>query len=171
MEQRSIETLAIAQALYSAAGEMVSTKDPDNLRGQADDHYKGLYAMTGAKSFDVRIGDEKVGTFSLTVSKPTESVETEEFETYSREELGAWDLGDPAIVRAYIGYRMDEYARFYFESTGELPPGCRIIKVVHPGDAGGEVTRTALRIDRAAVESALGNRLGAATAALLEGGA
>ena len=53
------EQLVIAQALYNALGEIVSTKDADSLRGQADDFYKALYMECGAKSYDMKIGEEK----------------------------------------------------------------------------------------------------------------
>ena len=171
MDQSNIERLAVAQALYQAAAELVSTKDPDSLRSQADDHYRSLYAMTGAKSFDVKIGGEKVGTFSLTVSKPTESVEVEQFSVTNPAALQAWDKGDPGLMSAFLNVMAREYAEYYFAATGEMPPGCELASVVRPGDPGGEVTRTTLRIDRDAVARAMGSRLGGQAVALLEGGA
>lgn len=172
MDQSNIEKLAFAQAVYQAAAEMVGTKQPGNLRGEADDYYKGLYQMTGAKSFDVRIGDDKVGTFSLTVSKPTESAERTDFEVYDGAALNAWATadGDHGIGKAFLMAHIRDFARFYFEATGELPDGCHQVTTVVPGEAGGEVTRTSLRIDRESVINALGNRLAASSAALLGGG-
>ena len=51
MELTPIERLVIGQALFDKLGKMVSTKDPDSLRGQADRNYKALFDETGAKTY------------------------------------------------------------------------------------------------------------------------
>ena len=163
-EMTDTERLAIAQAFYSAVGEMVSTKNPGNLRDRVNDEYKRLYELTGAKSFDVKLQGEKVGTFSLTVSKPTESVASTALEVVDKAALAEW-----AAVNGYTLVDMEAVERHFAES-GEVPDGCAADEVVHPGDPGGRVTRTTMKVDAKAVMSALGPQLETVSYALLEGG-
>ena len=65
-----IAKLVVAQAVYKLSAEQVSTKEPGNLRSRVDEYYRGLFEATGAKSFEVRIGGEKVGTYGVNVTKP-----------------------------------------------------------------------------------------------------
>ena len=62
MTMNEVERLAVAQMLYNEAAKLVSTKDRDSLRASVDRRYKELYDSTGCKSYDVRIGDDVVGT-------------------------------------------------------------------------------------------------------------
>ena len=163
-EMTDTERLAIAQAFYSAVGEMVSTKKPGNLRDRVNEGYKSLYEQTGAKSFDVKLQGAKVGTFSLTVNKPTESETSTSLEVVDKVALRDW-----AAVNGFVTVDMEAVERHFAES-GELPDGCAAIEVVRPGDPGGRVTRTALKVDAKAVMSALGPQLETVSYALLEGG-
>ena len=160
-ELGGIEQLAVAQALYKAMGEVVSTKDPDSLRSRADEEYLRLYAETGAKSFDVRIGGEKVGTMS--VREPKRSAESVKLVVDDRE-AAKMALGD--FVSAYIDANLQDAVQWVFDSTGEVLDGCTALRV---GGTVGEPT-TALRVDPQKVSDALRGELPAAVQMLLEGG-
>jgi len=168
-ERTPIERLAIVQALYNVVGKMVSTKDPDNLRAEVDDQMRALYEVTGAKSFDVKVNGTKVGAYSVVISKPTEATTEEMFAVLGYGELFEWDVPVEEAV-SYARDHLREFARWYFEETGELPPGCALVTDERPGDPGGRIKSTRLSIDAEKVSAALGNELGSVTRALLEGG-
>ena len=167
MNNDKMEKLAFLQALYNVIGKAVATKNPDNLRGEVDDAFKALYEATGAKSFDVKIGDEKVGTYSFTISKPTDERIDESFGVIDHGELFCWKVDEEMAV-AFARDRLKDYAAWYFDQTGEMAPGCALIETRTPGDPGGRVKSTTLRIDPAKVADAMGERLGSAVRALLE---
>lgn len=127
------ERLAIAQALYNHLGKLVSTKDPDSLRVQADREYKALFEQTGAKSFEVRVNGAKVGTYSIKVSKakPEEIVK-------------GIEVKDPEALYDNIGFMQiyyliefardhsQEFAEWYGVLTGEALEGCEWVEYVTP---------------------------------------
>ena len=164
-----IERLAFAQAVYKAAAEIVSTKDPSNLRAVVDEHYKDLYEQTGAKSFEVRINVEKVGTYSVKVSKATKEDSVQRLEVKDPEELLRWLEGTDDLM-SYIKAHAVEFAQEHFARTGEIPDGCTVTNVTIPAKpetySGGSI-----RIDPQKVADALGAQLpDAMNALMLEGG-
>lgn len=164
-----VERLAFAQAVFKASGEIVSTKDPSNLRAAVDKHYRDLYEQTGAKSFEVRLNDEKVGTYSVKVSKATKEDTKQRLEVKDPEALLAWLEGTDDLLR-YIKAHAVEFAQEHFLRTGEIPDGCTMSEVVIPAQeeayAGGSI-----RIDPQKVAEALGAQLpDAMNALMLEGG-
>lgn len=164
-----MEKLAIAQAFMNAVGALTSTKEHGNLRDRVNAHMVELYDETGAKSFDVKLHGEKVGTYSLTVSRPTESRTESLFGVADREAFAKWpDFG--AIAYNFALEHMQEVADWHFGMTGEIPGGCEVTEVTYPGEAGGEVTRSTLRVDSEAVANVLGAELPIAARMLLEGG-
>lgn len=165
-ELSNTEKLAIAQAFQNVIGDMVSTKKPGNLRDAVDREMRELYEgnpMAG-RSYDVRLLGTKVGTYSLTVSKPTESVAKMQLRIDDSAELLGW-----AIAEGFVNVDMSAVDA-YFQEHGVVPDGCSAIEVVTPGSAGGEITRTTLRIDEEKVAQVMGNQLGAYAQNLLEGG-
>lgn len=163
------EQLFVAQAFYNAIAEQVSTKDPNNLRGRVSEEYKHLYEETGAKSFDAKLNNEKVGTFSLTVSKPTDSRTEQVVEIDDENKIFRWD-GYAYMARHFAGDHILEAVRHYFNATGELPPGCSLVEVNYPGSPGGEVTKTTLKVDTQKVAEVIKGNLPEVAMALLEGG-
>lgn len=134
MELTNTERLAIAQAVYSELGKLVNTKDPDNLRGEADAHYKALFEETGAKSFDVRVGNEKVGTYSVRVSKPTPTITRKELNVTDEDRLLCWaNTQDTELVYQFISENLEDFAHWYALYTGEIPKGCELVEVIEPG--------------------------------------
>lgn len=136
------ERLAIAQAIYNHLGKLVSTKDPDSLRAQADREYKALFEQTGAKSFDVRVNGSKVGTYSVKVSKAKPAEEHKELVVINQTALCDFIVDQPAkyleqFARDYCG----EFANWYLEQFGELCDGCMVdtvkIEATEPTYMGG----------------------------------
>lgn len=131
MKYTKLQRLAIAQALYNLAGQIVSTKDPDSLRSEIDGFYKTQYDLTGSKSFDITMGDEQWGTYSLKFSKekPQETRYVMEVSDYIA--LAEWYSHVPEeYVRKYIGRDLQPFAEYYFAETGELPDGCVMDEIV-----------------------------------------
>lgn len=166
LELTPVEKLAVAQAFYNAVGKMVSTKDEGNLRGQVNAYFEEVFNTTGAKSFDVKLLGEKVGTYSITVSKakPAETVRT-----LSVMDMESFDRWADENGYTYVGYDMESVQRM-FEETGEVPPGCRVDVEITPGVEGGKVSRTTLKVDADAVIDAIGPKLQSASELLLEEG-
>lgn len=154
---KRIEQLAVAQAVYKLAAAQVSTKEPGNLRDEVDGHFREAFESTGAKSFDVPIAGQRVGTYSVKLTKPKEDtvmtiVDRDAFEDWCRENGCVREVFD------------EERAFGTFLSTGELPGGCHVTKVTSPG---GEFSGGTLRIDPEKVNDALG---GADVLPMLMGG-
>lgn len=164
LELNDAERLFIAQAFYAKVGAMVSTKDPDNLRGRVAAGYTELYEQTGAKSFDAKVCGQKVGTFSLTVSKPKDSATETQLAVTDADALLRWAVENGC---AYVDMKLAEE---HFRQSGEVPDGCEVKEIVIPADEGGKVTRTTLRIDSELVARALGPQLETVSYALLEEG-
>lgn len=153
--------LAVAQAVYKTVAEYVSTKQDDNLRAEFDRAVLQAYDQTGAKSFDVKIGDAAVGTVSVRKSK-----EKEESSLYveDKESFDKWLLAT-GVGHQEITYRNDEVID-YFLSTGEEPDGATINITRVPE----QVTGTTLKIDTNKVADALAGGLPQAVSNLLTGG-
>lgn len=166
MELSNVEKLAVAQAFLKSVGEMVETGNPDNLRGKVDAEMKRLYETStlAGSSFDVKLLGKKVGTYSLTISKPKESKE--------RKELAVDDetcFTDWALEHGFFTIDM-RACEAYMRETGEVPDGCKVETVYEAGEVGGEVKRTTLRIDTEKVARALGPQLEPVAQLLLDGG-
>lgn len=156
MKLNEEQQLAVAQALYKRVGEMVSTKNPDSLRNAVDAKYKQLYIDTGAKSFDVNIDGQKVGTYSLRFAKnkPSETVRTFEINDFTA--LAKWfsDDVDEVEYMRFAALSLKDFAEWYFGDTGELPGGCEIVESVTP-ETGGEYLGGVLKIDMESMACAL----------------
>lgn len=154
---KRIEQLAVAQAVYKLAAAQVSTREPGNLRNEVDDHFREAFESTGAKSFDVRIGGEKVGTYSIKTTKGKQSIG---LETYDEAAYREW-----CEANGYVKTVIDEDAvAANFEETGEVPDGCQ---VAHFDTPEGAYAGSALRVDPAMVNRAIG---GANVMPMLMGG-
>ena len=161
------ERLAIMQAFYKAAGEHVSTKAPGNLRASVDEHYKRLFEETGAKTFEMRVNGQKVGTYTVKVSQPKTAAAR--FEVVDPAELLPWVAEAPAEeLAAFAAFLSDEFAEWHFCQTGEVPRGCRM--GADQGQEGGKYMGGTLKVDPQLVAKALGAQLPEAMSLLLEGG-
>lgn len=159
-----MQQVLVAQALYRELGKVVSTKG-DGLRSQVDAEVLDWYAKTGAKSFDVNIGGQKVGTYSVTVSKPkSERV----YDLEDAEAFEGWLASDEGLDAAngFLGDHTEQFVREYAEGTGTVPPGVAVRTVETPAHAKGTVVRP----DAAKLARALGGELPTVIAGLLGGG-
>lgn len=153
-----IEKLIVAQAVYKIVSEEVSTKDPDNLRGRVDAHYREKFEQDGGKSYDLNLFGKKVGTYSVSVTKPKKQRVLNVVDPVA---FMAWcEDNDCIITEPDIAK-----ANRHFDYTGELPAGCSMVTVE---DDGGKFKHGTLRINAASVNDALGGTL--LPALLTEGG-
>ena len=169
---RDIERLAILQAIYKAVGEAVDTKNPDSLRGQVDARYRELYYETGAKSYDVVMDGEKVGTYSMRFSKPTAEDHHIELAITDREEFDRYITDGVNLADAveFVREHPMEFTSWMFETSGDIAPGCGVnetyIPAIDPQLMGGT-----LKIDQEKVIAKARQLVGAdGIAGLLEGG-
>ena len=171
-ELTDVQRLAVAQAVYKAVSGVVSTKDDDSLRSSCDRVLVEQYERTGAKSYDVSLHDQKVGTYSVKVSKakpkrkaPRAWVDDwDEFIDWltHEEEADGW-------LRHLIEDYGDELALEILRETGEVAPGCVAqLDYCEPAEPS-RVTGTTLRVDAAAVAEAMGPVLGEGVMGLLGG--
>ena len=165
-----IEQLAVAQALLKTVTKYTSTKDPDSLRSRADADILANYERMGMKSVDLRVNGEKVGTYSVKVSKATPAREVAQVVVEDPERALKWAETDAHDeLREWLLAHMQEFATWCFDGYGEVADGARVDAVETPGTPE-RATGTTLRVDGAKVAHALRGQLPAAVAGLLEGG-
>lgn len=165
-----VERLILAQAIYNAAGKLVSTKDPDSLRSEIDRNYKQLYDVTGSKSFDVKLRGQDVGTYSVKFSqgKPPETVtqfKVDDYETLARA-VEALDITEYAN---FIYCNLSQFAEFVFTTTGEMLDGCSLETFTTYGKPK-EYIGGSLRLDLHKVADVVRGELPQSFVAMLEGG-
>lgn len=152
--------LAIAQWAYKKFAGLVSTKDADSLRGQADEAYREMYEQTGAKSYDIKLAGEKVGTYSLKVAKAKDEprVIVEDGYMFAR-----W------VYENHLDHllKVDQKAldKLFYDS-GELPDGCTVVNVHTPEHVSGGT----LRIDERKMDELYAHGLIAAPVRTMIGG-
>ena len=161
-EYSPMEQLAIEQAIYKTIAADVSTKG-DSLRNAIDGAIIEQYQRSGAKSYDVKVNGEKVGSYSVRLSKDkTEKVpRIEDADAFQR-----W-LTDAENMPQIVSYIRDDDYRFLdwlIKSLGVVPDGVEVMDVTHEG---GDVMGTTFRVDEHKVANALGNALPEAIAGLL----
>jgi hypothetical protein len=166
LELTDSEKLAIAQAFMNSIGKLVETKNPCNLRGRVDEQMKEMYRENpiAGRSYDVKVLGRKVGTYSLTVSKPKPKKVEKTLEVTDKNALFEW-----AVAEGFVDIDMAAVTE-HFKKCGEIPDGCEPLEVVTPEIVGGEITKTTLKIDPEEVARALGTQLEPMAYLLLEGG-
>lgn len=167
VELSNIEKLIVKQAFVSAVADDIKTKNPDNLRGQVDEMMKEAYygSPMAGRSFDLRLMGEKVGTYSLTVSKGAPEKVERTFEVQDKQAFMEW-----AEENGYVEKVADMEAILAdFRENGVVPEGCNPVEVIIPEVLGGAVTRTTVKVDSEKVARVLGPQLEAVAYALLEG--
>lgn len=164
------ERLVVAQAVYKAVAAQVGTKDPGNLRGQADSELLRLYREMGVKSIDLRLGGEKVGTYSVVMGKAQPERHESSVRVTDPDRVMAWAADNPEELEGFMATEWDAFARWCLEEHGEVPDGCEVVERVTPARPAEPTGRTTLRVDGQAVAEAMGDRLPTAVAGLLSGG-
>lgn len=167
-DAEAIERLAVAQALYKVVSAEVKAGDEFNLRGHVDAIMRERFEQAkklgvAPKSFDVEIDGEKVGTYSITTTKPKPAKTEMRLRAENAQALLEW-----ALARGFVNVDMEKVVR-HFEETGEVPDGCTAFPYTEQAVDGGKVSRTSLRIDPDKVAAALGARLGEVALEMLEG--
>lgn len=166
-----MEQLAIEHALFSKLGEDVSTKNPDSIRALVDVDMVENYRNTGYKSRDVFVNGHKVGTHSVRVGKGKGKRVENRFQISSDAALDAWIRGNDSrmLWDAYMTSHRAEYAKWYFEQTGEMPNGCEMVTETIPAQKP-QVIGTTLRIDADKVADAINGYLPTTIAGILGSG-
>ena len=151
-----MEQLAIEQALFSKLGEDVSTKNPDSLRSAIDGEIVGNYRATGAKSYDVHVNGEKVGTYSVRVGKGAPAKTTKNMIVLDQMKLEQFATSDEcAEERAeYIALMARNFAEWMLETYGIICDGCDVVENEIPAKPS-TVLGTTLRIDSEKVSEAI----------------
>lgn len=150
-----IDGIIAAQAIYSELGKRLKTNTEGNARGELDGHFRDLRDRTGARSFDLRINGQEVGTYSFAKSKgkAAYTLRIENESAYRRwcEENGLMELPSVASVAQWVEY------------TGELPEGATIERT--PAET---TERGTLRVDFEKVKKAVGGDFAPALQAVNE---
>lgn len=169
-EWTDMERLIVAQAVYKVVADEVSTKDPDGLRGRMDAEARAAYERDGIKSRDALLLGEKVGTWSVKVSKAVEETREDHVVVEDARAMDEWLLGNALTMAAYIQRDgvLEDFANWVLGSTGEVPGGCSVTEVVHHGRPAG-FAGTTLKVDPARVAEVMQGQLPAAVAGLLGG--
>lgn len=155
-----LEKLTIAQATQNVIGDVVSTKNPDSLRSQLDADVLEDFQTSGIKSRDVRLGDTKVGTYSIRTKKAhaKDVPVLKDISAYN-----AW-MEENAEYAIAFAYSSQDFVQWVI-NQGELPDGYELNHVEIPEQA----TGTTLKVDVQKVAQAMGNELPSVVAGLLEG--
>lgn len=195
-EFSNLENLTIAQAIYKAVSEAVSTKDPDSLRSRVDAETIEGYERTGCKSYDLMLRGTKVGTYSIRFSKAVNKTLIVVRDPLA---FGRWAYANNLAKKqiqltidvedwmpenlvdieyhiteqtwrdgiAQEKYVVDDDALDVARENGEVPDGCEPQVIDEPSTPIG----TLLKVDPALVAAALGDMLSGAVRGLLtEGG-
>ena len=171
MELNDTQRLAIAQAFYKAAAELVDTKNPDSLRSKVDAGYRELYELTGSKSFDVLIDGHQVGTYSIRFSKPKPEETHASFEVTDYEKL-ARDFAENVTdeqCRKFVALNLSQFAEWTLNTDGELMDGCKVMYETTEATEKQYLGGT-LKVDPQEVMVAMGETLPPGIAGLLGGG-
>lgn len=155
------DEILLAQAMYKALGNIVSTKSENSLRAQDDKDLIELYETTGAKTFDRKVNGVKVGTSTIKI-QPAKDVC--DLTITDKKIFDKWLL-DTGIGKTQVVF--DEKNLYdYIAETGEEPQGAKI----HLNTIPQHVSGTVLKIDTEKVFDAMADVLPQNVAALLEQG-
>ena len=139
-----LDAIVAAQAIYSELGKRLKTNDPTNARGELDRHFGRLRKESGARSFDLTINGQEVGTYSFPKRKEKTALKLsiDDPKAYRCwcEENGLLEL--PALQSVWQ----------WVQDTGELPEGATLTETTEGGNT---AERGTLRVDFSKVRAAL----------------
>lgn len=107
------ERFIVAQSIYKRIGKELKTGEVGNARWRFESALEDQYRATGAKSFDLRIGETTVGTATRSVRRVQPKPE---LEIVDEESFRAWVDNN---ITAFYRDVLDHCIR-----TGEVPDGC-----------------------------------------------
>lgn len=119
-DRDELAKFAVLQSLYKRLGELLGTKNPDNLRGQVDADLLDLWKRHGVDRQRLQIGDATVGYVALKFSKPAKRA------VIIVNDADALAKEDEALVRMFVRHYADKFASFVLEVTGAVPDGCEM---------------------------------------------
>lgn len=128
-----LERLAVAQAAYKRLGEIVSTKDADSLRGQADAELLADFAEKGTDRRRIMLNGQEVGKLSVSVA-PAKTVQR----LYVEDVLAFAEWlsdGGIACFEAFMarhGEKLLQYAADCMVVDGVIPDGCSVHEETQP---------------------------------------
>lgn len=164
--EKGLERLAVAQALYQELGKIVTTKpkEGDSLRTQADEALRSAWEDSGISQIKPKVNGVPVGTYSVSLTKAKECVA---IRVDDRQRFIKWLFSSDGFeyVEWLVAKREQELLD-HIKDMGEVPDGCSTKGYVIPESYGG----TRLKIDTEKVKDALGCSLPDAAIALLGSG-
>ena len=136
-----IETLAVAQAAYKALGAIVSTKDPDSLRGKVDAQLLEQYREQGVDRYRLKVADTEVGKLSVKVSAKKAKLQLYLEDAHG---LTGWLAANPQWLEGFLKTKDGEKLLDYLAATtvtdGEVPDGVEAQWVETPETASTAIT-------------------------------
>lgn len=153
--REALEYLAKCQAEYQRLASVVSTTEPDSLRRALDDVARLRYEQDGIKSYEVKIGGQKVGTYTVRASKEEPEREETEFTIGDPEEALRWLMEDRDDI--YYKRLCDAAVKIAIDcmrETGELIDSTYVHTKRIPATPS-MFKNMVLKIDREKVENAL----------------
>lgn len=154
VEIAPVEQFLVVQAMYKKLAEQVNTKDPDNMRGHIDAAYKSEYDRTGGKSFSMKLGGEKVATYSISESKGTPAKTTRRLVVRDPHKLEKFiednmvqcvQAEEMPYAEMYAQAMAQNFAEYVLENFGEVCDGCEVVKHTTPGKPGGVYSGNSIR--------------------------
>lgn len=126
-----VEALGVAQALYKALGSVVSTRNPDGLRGRADARLRSIYDQHGVLGKEpIVIDGQVVGMLTAKQAKPTLRTEV------NVTDVAALLAGNADMLGEFAAAHAREFA-WWLVDQGVVPGGVEVVEVEVPGGWGG----------------------------------
>lgn len=165
LDNEMMRRVVVATELKAELESIADGRKPSSLRAQVDAEILSRYADGGAKSYDVKWGDQVVATWS--VRKSRKKVRPE-LQITDWQAFGEWEA-EPKLMMEYIlgdqpVENVRKFAEWVMTRTGELPDGCEVVEVETPAAPIG----TMLKVDHEAFAEAAGMLPAAAVCAVLE---
>ena len=154
-----IEKVAVAQAIVNLMNEICSPMNGKE-RKVVDDTFRKMFAETGSKTFDLRVGGEKVGTYQIKTTKGTPDETKVEFTVTDEATLAADGDQDFAeyLQTVWLPRNLAKAAEDFFYEVGAVLDGCDVSETFVPGQKEGVYMSNAITISepRKAVAKLLG---------------
>lgn len=167
MEQKSLDALIVAQAMYKRLGKLVSTKPKGgetSLRSELDEHLRKIYEEHGADRIDLEFCGMGVGSVSLQFADATER---HGLTVTDPEAFDEWLHGEDGV--SYVWAVAEKHKAEILSAAsanGECPDGCKPWTESLPR----RVTKTRMVVDEDKVLGAITGELPPAYAAMLGDG-
>lgn len=116
------ERIYVMQAVYKSMAEEMTT-GKDNARGEFDRRMRDDYVNLGIKTRDAMLMGQKVGTVTV---KPDEPKPKQVFNVDDMDALEDWIPSCDGQFLQFIVMNMGQFAKWWLDMTGEVPPGCSL---------------------------------------------